>query len=384
MRRPWLLGLLVACSKVASGGLEDGGRPLDAGGGARDGGEGDALAKDGDVIDAGDDTEALVSAWAAAECSYLLRCQELSWAFLTLDQPGWDLAACEATFTAMRRASLAWYRARAAEGLIHDPVPRAEACRHALGAECGVDPREEGRTCDFWQDGRRANGAPCFYGLECKSGVCETPSPHFECGRCAARLQNGEECLLVSGESRPRCEILSDCSGSIGSPGICKPRPALHQPCFDVQCQAPLVCAEDVDFEFSCEAPSGEGAPCSGPSDSRCPWARALECRDGRCQRYQLSAPGERCGPAFRCTDGSTCDPTTELCVAPAPIGAACTYAWDCATRYCAEPEPFQPKQCLAPKPDEAPCTYANECESGFCSGPPRRCTPPAEWRLCE
>lgn len=181
MRRPWLLGLLVACSKVASGGLEDGGRPLDAGGGARDGGEGDALAKDGDVIDAGDDTEALVSAWAAAECSYLLRCQELSWAFLTLDQPGWDLAACEATFTAMRRASLAWYRARAAEGLIHDPVPRAEACRHALGAECGVDPREEGRTCDFWQDGRRANGAPCFYGPKAGSA-----RPHRRTSSAAA------------------------------------------------------------------------------------------------------------------------------------------------------------------------------------------------------
>jgi hypothetical protein len=396
MRWPWILGLLVACAKAPTGGLgnddvKDGGRPADAGGGVGDGGVGpgpdvgprDAGFRDGELTDAADDIEALISAWAAAECSYLYRCQELSWAFFSLEQPGWDLVTCEARFTARRRVDLAWYRARAAEGLIHDPVPRAEACRHALGAECGIDPREEGRTCDFWQDGRRADGVPCFHGLECESGVCETPSPHLECGRCAARLENGEVCLLVAGESRPRCEMFSYCSGSLGDPGTCTPMASLHQPCFDVLCHGPLVCTVDGP-EWSCEPPSGEGAACSGPGDDRCPTERALECRDGRCQRFQPVQPGDPCGPGLRCINSPACDPNTQQCSYAAPVGAACTYPWDCESRYCAAPDPFRPRECLAPKPDEAPCVYASECESSFCGGTPRRCTRPAAWRVCE
>lgn len=208
----------------------------------------------------------------------------------------------------------------------------------------------------------------CFQDAECISGHCQiqvadqncpvgkcignTPPPALTFGQlgdscstgtCAAGLYCDIEtftCLNLLSNGAP-CVTNADCGyglGCAGDPRMCKPLPAIGEPCPD------YVCRDEGAYcgATGCVAVGLPGATCS--SSTECSSYYTCDFSSGTCKRGPIT--GEPCtlGNA-RCFDASFCDSSTLMCVPYRGVGEICSTSLQCASGEC----DFTAQECVEP-----------------------------------
>jgi hypothetical protein len=211
-------------------------------------------------------------------------------------------------------------------------VAAGGACERTLECQAG-SYCETGMSCPGTCQPRVAAAGACSGDEACATGLdCAS-------GRCAAFGQTGAAC----GTGAPSCAMGFVCD-SDRMPASCQPLTnaaasgAACNPAGGVFCQPGLVCAlVDVDAEvYQCQAPVAAGAACFRAVPNACP--RGQVCVVAAGQDAGACTPqgavGQPCaqgaGVVFGCVSGSNCDGDTDLCVALADNGAACTSDAQC------------------------------------------------------
>lgn len=167
-----------------------------------------------------------------------------------------------------------------------------DACRSS--SQCGFGRYCDGTTC-------LAAGAstPCRSDLECR----DTDYCPLSTSRCTPRVPSGQPCSSLATCLVPTERCLPTTSD--GGMQRCLPRPTLGQPCFGT-CAFPLAC-----LGGTCVATGRQGQPCFPITGSNC--------FDGVC----------------RSPDGGTGFSPEARCVAPQPLGSACTGNQECQSGSC-------------------------------------------------
>ena len=329
MRRLALLALLAAC------GGDDGGGPI-----------------------AIDDLEGAV---INAYCNLYVHCGLIDDA-ATCRMLDLDLDADESLIEAVNAGKVIYHADLAGE------------CLASISASCSVaqlDRNDDTAACEATFEGTVAAGGQCAMNEECVSQNCDVPSCPDACcqGTCVGdaptpRPKVGEAC---GGTASYNC-VDSYCD-SIAS--VCKAYVADGQPCTSSSecdnglCGADQLCTSLPGPGDACDLTTGEsqcgeiGYTCSATSGTcvavgltgdACTTER--DCSgiytcgaSGTCELGpQL---GDACnvqGPPGDCIDRSFCEPTTMVCTAPKPAGAACQSSSECiddcdfATSTCTKP----------------------------------------------
>ena len=190
--------------------------------------------------------------------------------------------------------------------------------------------------------GRRPDGAPCGYYVQCASGTCHL-APGSSCGSCGPAAALGALCATTY-----------DCEGG----AVCVAARCVRLGQTGLLCSAAAPCNLENDcVAGGCVARAGEGAPCrvEAPFSSCAP---DLVCNAvaAVCERagvasddgaacgllpsggFALCPPGRGCrlaGPSGVCVrlpaDGEPCDPT---------LGNACVFGSACTSGRCARVDP--------------------------------------------
>ena len=245
----------------------------------------------------------------------------------------------------------------------------AEACNQATdisGCEAIDMPVLE---CDF--RGSLPGGAPCVYGIQCRSGRCDQRAPPDggilweTCGTCRrlakvgetcadAGCEKGSVCLLDFKTFELRCLAISEqdvgavCDGilTLCRPGsycsashVCTIFPSLGEPCELGRCTAPYVCGLDS----VCRKPAAIGESCYPGCEP------GLGCgRAGSCAVLEWAEPGASCDQDRACYLGlcleGSCQPVVEE-------GEPCSDNFSCGPGYvCAVAEPGATQgRCMLP-----------------------------------
>lgn len=223
-------------------------------------------------------------------------------------------------------------------------VAAGGACDRTLECQAG-NYCETGMSCPGTCTPRVAAAGACSIDEACATGLdCAS-------GHCAAFGQTDATC----GTGAPSCAMGFVCDTD-RMPASCQPithaaaSSAACNPGAGVFCQAGLVCAlVDVDADvYQCQAPVAAGAACFRAVPSACPTGQVCIVPAGQdagtCTAQ--GAVGQPCaqgaGVVFGCVSGSACDGDTDLCVALADNGAACTSdaqcVGDCIALACEQP----------------------------------------------
>ncbi|MCU0654704.1 MAG: hypothetical protein MUF64_05260 [Polyangiaceae bacterium] len=159
---------------------------------------------------------------------------------------------------------------------------------------------------------------PWFGGAEKQGDPCAFPLCAGGLGVC----QDGV-CQALSGAGAP-CQGPTCAAGLICLGGTCKAPAAQGGPCEDVAgCAAGLLCAGG-----SCKTPSPAGAPCTTTEEC----AAGLRCPEGVC-----SNPEGACKSTADCGQGSLCA-ASRSCGAPGAPGEPCENTEDCgAGAWCSD-----------------------------------------------
>lgn len=274
-----------------------------------------------------------------------------------------DVTACEKNYVKSceedRRAKVAagrTYDAKAASSCLSAKIRYSKGCAVAMVPYHSMDD-------ELWAAVKACSQV--WQGATALGGACSADS---ECAGAEPGVQVG-------------CYIAPPASS-----GVCRTRRRLAEG---------EGCADGLDF-------CGGGLVCapSGTGTRRC---------------VRRGALGESCSPFAwpSCVDGLTCDPTTNTCAPPRPVGAACVAPMilstapdstcvapaecDSVRRVCVEPKPTgaacsssssaielrckrsdycEPATgtCVSRKLDGEPCTVSHECRGWRCSA--GRCVP--------
>ncbi len=246
--------------------------------------------------------------------------------------------------------------------------------------------------------GRRADGAACSTGLQCRSGACSLTLAG--CGACVPADQPlGAPC----GGGQSASPLLHECARGL----YCRPQEprggrvergtCAALPAEGAACEQGFLCAEGLrcDAGSRCVARGRSGEPCAASSACRdglwCVAGRCASevpglgaactdlcqggalCVDGRCRERGAHAAGERCEDLFaRCVPGHACRPDAArralTCQPVRPVREACESALHCGSLVCAE------GRCAVGTQGGA-CTFPTDCEGGECT-PHGACTP--------
>jgi hypothetical protein len=197
-----------------------------------------------------------------------------------------------------------------APGSADTPATLAACAAGRRSASCAEVYENEVVAC-FAQRGQLGNGARCVTQSQCQSQYCAIPFG-AECGICTPLIQAGGACTGAPGE----------CAGSLTCVGgVCGRLPDLGE-----------ACSPDVGCRFGLRCLSGRCAPppAAGESCATVACGRYLVCRNGVCEPWQYTTPGERCdvqaGP--QCGRSGSCQKpdgsTSGVCIAPVAEGQAC------------------------------------------------------------
>ena len=199
-------------------------------------------------------------------------------------------------------------------------VERMMACQYPT--DCSVHVRN--LPLDCLPPGRSPPGARCVFHEACASGECD--GLVGSCGTCAAPsaacdCAPNQVCTGFDADGAARCETLapigaactipgscvSYCSFAAGVPGTCVALAALGEPCGD-----------GVGA-----SPGRAGPPCAS-SSQYCD--ATLHCSPIVGASYGAECgvvPGDG-GALMECSGYGTCDPTSFVCISPAPDGEVC------------------------------------------------------------
>jgi hypothetical protein len=178
-------------------------------------------------------------------------------------------------------------------------------------------------TCDEWRDfdleilkgpscfvpGKRGEGSGCWSFAQCGSGECGGDTV---CGTCRPRVPADGACDLDSDCQRGLVCGLQKCVVPMSLGGLCNDA---HP------CRRSLLCRAGV-----CAARAGEGAPCSAHAD--CAGGLLCNFTKGACGRATVSSSrcssSEADGSVLFCAGGTSCEQSSNMCVANAGDGQAC------------------------------------------------------------
>jgi hypothetical protein len=323
-----LLGLLAAAcgSSHASGsdGMTPDGAAPDAGAqesGSRDSG-GEAQ------TDAGEDG---CQVFLNAYCAGFQTCHALlfdSFLYGTID-------GCVQAFTPACHAELS------AQGTGATSATLA-SCGEALSQlDCGTSATAWPSQC--FASGKLANGATCQFSSQCQSTYCDLTSA--SCGKCAARVATGGNCLPADDLRIVSCKPGLLCTGGD-------------------TCQSPLVA----------------GAPCQKGGGQCDPPLTCLQMGSNYVCAQPLAVGGSPCATFFNSCAGNTwCNLSTQTCEAATPltVGTACDTLGDpCgAGEYCKPTDGGTTGVCAADLPVGSPCGGVDvcvppaDCQNGMCQG---------------
>ena len=244
--------------------------------------------------------------------------------------PASDLAGFQARFDTLCNEAIALPGSGITEASL-------EACVSAIQAQgCSLSEETDG-ACSF-DTGTLANGATCFSGSQCQSGVCTT-------GLTPA-----------GGGAAPAC-------------GTCVAATPAGQPCSSGPCAPGLACSANSDGTSTCAAvtTSGAGGPCGA---AQC--ATGLYCKGGTCVTNLAAGAactaGDICAPPLVCPLVSAAGGTSSTCQNAVQAGGACGTSQDCAPNLACSSTSHQ---CVAVAWVAAgqPCSETALCLVGGCRG---------------
>ena len=269
---------------------------------------------------------------------------------------------------------------------------RGQVCQAEAQCADGLTCVES--VCDQPQGlgGSCRNDNNCIDGLICVDQTCREPLPVdarcFGSHQCASGLCIQLRCMATELPVGAACSASVSCKSGYCREQACVPTAGLGEACQVGQapwCRAPagsaLFCRNGT-----CAAPAAVGESCE--EDYHC--ANGRLCLDARCVEH---APiGGRCRRRTDCGDGADCvaeqgQEDRFVCRPLLDLGAACSYAWGCASGICrneicaapaaiGEPCPEDVKNSCVP---EAYCehTPSRTCRLRFAAG--RECNPNAD-----
>jgi hypothetical protein len=159
-------------------------------------------------------------------------------------------------------------------------------------------------------------GEICANGL-CAAGAFCDPTRFM----CIRLRRAGEECMFFDLEECAYGYVCQYVSG--GGPPVCTEPAALGEPCGGGCRDIGAYCDTDTGL---CTPYLLDGQPCEQATCS--PY---FECIGGTCGGWR----GKECRTEHDCADGYCDTVLSGTCVLGAPVGAACMFLEQCASRYC-------------------------------------------------
>ncbi len=189
-------------------------------------------------------------------------------------------------------------------------LANVEACIKSKATQTCMQSAHGPHAPECTPTGSLEMGAPCGFGIQCKSGNCVVASG--ACGTCGSPAKAlGETCSGFECVSGLFC-VASKCTAAAGTGEACAP---------DKPCWIGATCVAGT-----CVAKAKKGESCATlPCDGRL----AFSCDETSkvCVDFTFAKTGEACGPPS--CKGDICRPTSDAgtagtCVARLPDGAAC------------------------------------------------------------
>ncbi len=315
-----------------------------------------------------DDPEAFLDAAAPILCDYALRCESPN------DTFGVGLFCHPEAIDAFG-GTLAFDQ----PNMIYD-ADFAGDCLDAIERSIETCSAPTAEICNLVFRGTQTDGEPCDNDEQCEPGLyCAGDTFSGMCaGTCSPTAEVAESCLEAPCAEGLGCDETNTCVPLSPAGEFCVA---------DRDCLEELRCDEVAE---ECYPPSdAEGRPCD-PSASfdECP--APTDCGpEGVCVRYelgQLAGPGESCSPGecvtlHVCADG-TCEPLPV-------VGQSCDEVRQCLTGACADgtcalladgetcfgdeqcaSDRCESEVCVARAPIGGACTFDSDCvEGAACSG---------------
>lgn len=277
---PTLLALLSAAALILTG-CPDGNTGVD-------GGPGDG---DGD----GDD---LVAQLATAYVAYFDDCGGVSNELYNLLEPGTQMFDTDGLGDYLKSALTA-------EGVVQDDAAAADcvALVEQLAATCGSFADDVlNDTCSQAWSGTLEGGESCTYVTQCASGDCPTSGDN--CGTCAGRAGDGEDCSELSCEDDLWCNNDDVCETYRQENEACEDDDGFHLCDFDLTCDYDLdepICVSDDVNDPPVMLDEGDACPLDD-YDACDAYSTSLVCADdgnddliGTCQPVVAVDEGEVC-----------------------------------------------------------------------------------------
>jgi hypothetical protein len=203
-------------------------------------------------------------------------------------------------------------------------------------------------TCAPVVAGAVANGNPCFSGIECAGGYCDSDLTATCPGTCTALVANDGACtdrIQCASGACDGASCVPDVPGAEGEPcgfglfacqaglycisGTCEQRLGADAPCSQhEECAFGLGCAEDG----TCHAWAGAGEDCTAATCGQGFYCSA----DGGNTCAEWPMLGDACaelGPGQPCFDGSYCSSGLTCVAGTVPVAGDCDHTND---QFCA------------------------------------------------
>ena len=230
----------------------------------------------------------------------------------------------------------------------------ARTCLDAIKALVASDPCVPwdspaslltGATCLGVYRGQVKEAGACKYDIECQAGYCQDFSQPGCGGQCKPLIATGQSC--PSGRGCHPDDVCDLRNGQIcrplhrpGDPSSPRVRAAAGETCItSLSCSAGLICAGPFQFDQNtnhghCAPPLDVGNPCD-PSIQYAGCAGDLYCDTPTSTCISRPRAGEVCNGYQDCAPHLGCDYHLYRCFALKPLGAACSYGYECDLRFC-------------------------------------------------
>ena len=297
--------------------------------------------------------------WADTACK-VFRCEG--------SVPSGDLGLCLESFRDICAADVtAGLDTHIDGGALAYSAVAAEACwGPLLAAACGdLASVPEPVSCGEIVLGAAQVGAPCAFDALCAPGLFCRPGADGTCpGTCAARAADGAACDAATALCAEGSACLSTFQTGLDAAQCGKTRLAPGAPCLaHAQCFPAGFCDPQT---HACAAHRASGAACASSS----------ECATGYCSAEKVCGPlptgGETC--EYTCAEGFVCTAAAGVCVAaPTAAGVPCVAGalFPCGTHHDLQCDPAT-NTCVGPLPLGAACGADGQltlCDGGYCTG---------------
>ena len=237
-------------------------------------------------------------------------------------------------------------------------IDTLDNCKQVISAKtCDEFRNESGCPNSSYKDdtdivGSLPNGASCLAQNQCASGWCKGASDYLNegsdvvCGVCSDPLGEGGSCCVDKcGIEWAPCKSPLVCSSYRGK---CVKGAAEGEKCSTsvdpttlstTPCAAGLTCTSSIckpqksaDPPLSSPVGKKEGENCSSSSGERC--ESFLFCKQGKCEKYTLSAVGQPCDVSVGqfCEDGLICASGVCSYGGSPDVGEPCDDAHKCGS----------------------------------------------------